>query len=75
MDTSLDINTIRGLLTVTFMVMFLAIIAYAWSARNRRRFEEAGRMIFDDVPRPTNEPAGKPAPSRRHQAGLQPRQP
>jgi cytochrome c oxidase cbb3-type subunit 4 len=44
----MDINTVRGLLTLVFLVAFLAIVRYAWSARNRARFEAAARLAIDE---------------------------
>jgi cytochrome c oxidase cbb3-type subunit 4 len=44
----MDVNTVRGLLTLAFLVAFLAIVFYAWSGRNRRRFDEAARLPLDE---------------------------
>lgn len=42
----LDINTLRSLATVAGLVSFLGIVVWAWSARNRARFDEAARLPF-----------------------------
>ena len=36
----MDINVLRGLLTLAFLIAFLAIVFYAWSSRNRQRFDD-----------------------------------
>jgi cytochrome c oxidase cbb3-type subunit 4 len=43
----MDINTIRMIVEVFCFVTFLAIVAWAWSGRNRSRFDEAARLPFD----------------------------
>jgi len=42
----MDINTVREIVTVASLVSFLGIVRWAWSARNRSRFEEDGRIPF-----------------------------
>ncbi len=37
----LDTNTLRSLATVVSFVTFMGIVAWAWSRRNARDFEEA----------------------------------
>jgi cytochrome c oxidase cbb3-type subunit IV len=44
----MDVNTIRGLLTLAFLIVFVAIVFYAWSGRNRQRFDEAAQLPFDE---------------------------
>ena len=43
----MDLNFFRGLITLAFMFAFLAIVRYAWSSRNRDRFEEAARLPLE----------------------------
>ncbi len=43
----MDLNFFRSLMTVVFLVAFLAIVCYAWSSRNRSRFDEAARLPLD----------------------------
>ncbi|MDO5056612.1 MAG: cbb3-type cytochrome c oxidase subunit 3 [Lautropia sp.] len=40
---------IRGLITLFLLISFLAIIVYAWSGKNKARFDEAAQL-------PLNEP-------------------
>ncbi len=44
----MDINVLRGLLTLAFLIAFLAIVFYAWSSKNRQRFDEAARLPLDE---------------------------
>ncbi|WP_020648819.1 CcoQ/FixQ family Cbb3-type cytochrome c oxidase assembly chaperone [Solimonas variicoloris] len=42
---------ISGLVTTTLLLAFLGIAAWAYSAHNRTRFEEAAQLpLKDDVP-------------------------
>ena len=40
----MDINLLREIVTVLSFTVFVGIVAYAASPRNRGRFEEAGRL-------------------------------
>lgn len=44
----MDINTLRGLGTVFALIAFLGICYWAYSARNKQRFDEAARLPFAD---------------------------
>ena len=44
----MDINDLRSIVTVVSMLTFLGIVAWAWSRRNRERFDEAARLPFQD---------------------------
>jgi cytochrome c oxidase cbb3-type subunit 4 len=43
----MDINTLREIVTVASLATFVGIWAWAWSRGNRTRFEEAGRIPFE----------------------------
>ena len=43
----MDLNLFRGLMTLVFLIAFVAIVVYAWSGRNRARFEEAALLPLD----------------------------
>ena len=47
-EITMDINFIRGLITVLSFVVFLGIVWWAWSGRQRKRFEEAARLPFEE---------------------------
>lgn len=52
-----DINTLRGLATVTCMIAFIGVIFWAWSDRKKSDFEEAADLPFSDEPGLTKNPA------------------
>ena len=46
----MDINVMRSAVTVVSFLIFLAIVAWAWSKRNQVGFEEAANLPFQDEP-------------------------
>lgn len=44
----MDINDVRSGVTVLSLVIFLVIVAWAWSKRNRTAFDEAAQIPFQD---------------------------
>ncbi len=44
----MDINDLRSIVTLVSMLTFLGIVAWAWSRRNKERFEEAAQLPFQD---------------------------
>jgi cytochrome c oxidase cbb3-type subunit 4 len=44
----MDINDIRSAVTVISLLMFLGIVGWAWSKRNRASFDEAAQLPFQD---------------------------
>lgn len=48
----MDLGVVRGIGTVVLLVSFVVLIVWAWSPRQRRRFDEASRLPFlgDDSP-------------------------
>ena len=44
----MDINDLRSIVTVVSLLTFVGIVVWAWSARNRTRFEEAARLPFEN---------------------------
>jgi cytochrome c oxidase cbb3-type subunit 4 len=43
----MDINTLRSIVTVVTFIVFIGIVAWAWSRKNQSRFEEAARLPFE----------------------------
>jgi cytochrome c oxidase cbb3-type subunit 4 len=43
----MDINELRSIVTLLSFVAFIGVVVWAWSARNRARFDEAARLPFD----------------------------
>jgi cytochrome c oxidase cbb3-type subunit IV len=50
-----DINFLRTLVTVTSFIVFVAIVAWAWSPKQRSRFDEAAHLPFADDEKPRTE--------------------
>ncbi|AOF85492.1 cbb3-type cytochrome oxidase component FixQ family protein [Hydrogenophaga sp. RAC07] len=44
----MDINDLRSIVTLVSLLTFLGIVAWAWSKRNKDRFEEAAQLPFQD---------------------------
>jgi cytochrome c oxidase cbb3-type subunit 4 len=44
----MDSGTVSGIVTVVFVAVFIGIVWWAYSGGNRQRFEDAGRLPFDD---------------------------
>ena len=45
---TIDINLLRIAVTVVSFVVFVGILAWAASARNRERFDAAARLPFEE---------------------------
>ena len=44
----MDVNDLRSAVTVFSLVVFLGIVGWAWSKRNRDSFDEAAQLPFQD---------------------------
>lgn len=44
----MDVNDFRSIVTVLSLVVFLGIVAWAWSKRNKASFDEAAQLPFKD---------------------------
>jgi cytochrome c oxidase cbb3-type subunit IV len=42
----MDINILRAVVTIASFIVFLGIMAWAWSSRNAGKFEEAAQLPF-----------------------------
>jgi cytochrome c oxidase cbb3-type subunit 4 len=42
----MDVNILRSIVTVVSFIVFIGIMAWAWSRRNASRFEEAAQVPF-----------------------------
>lgn len=47
----MDVNTLRVAITVLSFVAFIGIAVWAWSRKNRKRFEEDALIPFADEQR------------------------
>jgi cytochrome c oxidase cbb3-type subunit 4 len=43
----MDINLLRSIATVLSLVVFIVIVVWAWSDRNRSSFDEAAKLPFE----------------------------
>ncbi|QTD44225.1 cbb3-type cytochrome oxidase subunit 3 [Ottowia testudinis] len=43
----MDINLLRSIVTVAAFVVFIGIVVWAWSSRNKQRFDEAAQLPFE----------------------------
>lgn len=46
--SAMDINVFRGIVTGVLLVLFLWLIAWAWSSRRKEKFEAAARLPLED---------------------------
>lgn len=61
----MDVNLLRIAVTLLSVVAFVGIVAWAWSKRRRRSFDEAARLPFaESVPPAAAPPSGS---STRHE--------
>lgn len=44
----MDINDMRGIVTVVSFLAFVGIVVWAWSKRNQAGFDEAARLPLQD---------------------------
>jgi cytochrome c oxidase cbb3-type subunit IV len=44
----MDITTMRAVATVASLACFIGIWCWAWSTRNRARFDEAAQLPFQE---------------------------
>ncbi|MFD1710614.1 cbb3-type cytochrome c oxidase subunit 3 [Ottowia sp. GY511] len=44
----MDINLLRSIVTVVAFALFIGIVVWAWSSRNKTRFEEAAQLPFEE---------------------------
>lgn len=42
------IGILRGVITLTLLVLFIALIAWAWSGRRKKLFDSMARMALDE---------------------------
>ena len=43
----MDINILRSITMIIGLVAFIGIMIWAWSAKNKERFEEAAKWPFE----------------------------
>jgi cbb3-type cytochrome oxidase subunit 3 len=61
------IGLVRGLITLTLMLLFIAYTVWAWSRSRKDTFDSMARMPLDDLPldqEPENQPGAAPRGER-----------
>ncbi len=61
----MDINVIRSVITVLCFVVFLAIVAWAWSSKRKAAFDEAANLPFADEDAEQDNPSTGKAQAQR----------
>jgi cytochrome c oxidase cbb3-type subunit IV len=49
MVMTMDIGVFRGLVTGTLLVLFIALVVWAWSKSRREHFDAAARLPLEDT--------------------------
>ena len=44
----MDINTVRGLITIALMVTFIGVVLWAYSSKRKSSFDDAANLPFAD---------------------------
>jgi cytochrome c oxidase cbb3-type subunit 4 len=44
----MDYGTFRGIFTLVLLVLFIAIVLWAYSKRSQKKFDDAANAIFED---------------------------
>lgn len=44
----MDLTVLRSLITLISFIVFIGIVFWAWSGKNRERFQEAAMLPFAD---------------------------
>jgi len=68
----MDINDLRIVITALSFVVFAGIVYWAYSSRQRTRFEEAANLPFLDAELPGEISAAGPAKSDENNTGVRP---
>lgn len=64
----MSLTLAHSIWTALLLIIFVGIVIWAWSGRQRERFEQAARMPLEDDNRPSREQAMAPpaSPGDRH---------
>jgi len=66
----MDINDLRTIITTLSFVVFAGIVFWAYSSRQRVRFEEAANLPFADTELPGELPVTHPLNSKENSNGV-----
>jgi len=56
------IGIVRGIITVALLVLFLILVAWAWSGRRKQLFDSMARMPLEEDAQPTKPESGSKQP-------------
>ncbi len=56
------IGIVRGLITVALLILFLMLVAWAWSGRRKQLFDSMARMPLEEDEDPTKPESGSKQP-------------
>jgi cytochrome c oxidase cbb3-type subunit 4 len=60
------IGILRGLITLVLLLLFIALVVWAWSDRRKKTFDSMARMALEDEdPAPSNTGAPKKIEGKR----------
>lgn len=51
----MDSGMVSGIVTIIFIVVFIGIVWWAYSKGNKQRFEDAGKLPFDEDDKPAQQ--------------------
>ena len=55
----MDYGTFRGILTIIILIIFIGIVAWAYSKKRKASFDEAANLVFDDKKQEQESPKDK----------------
>ncbi len=55
----MDYEIARAVMTVVMLLVFVGIVVWAWSGRQRSRFDAAARLPIEDEREPIGDPPGR----------------
>ena len=56
---SIDLNSLRSIVTVVSLLLFIALMVWTWSRRRQSAFDEAAQLPFLDDDTPSSTPTHK----------------
>lgn len=66
---TMDLNDLRTLITTISFVVFAGIVYWAYSSRQRKRFDEAANLPFADAELPDEIAAARTIKSKENKLG------
>lgn len=66
----MDVNDLRTIITTVSFVLFAGIVYWAYSGRQRARFDDAANLPFADAELPGETPVIRPLKSKENSNGV-----